>query len=99
MVNIAPTEIKVRTEGSAEFLCSATGVGSNDFIYQWFLNTLPVADQETSTLVINIVTEDNTGDYTCSVRNSFGNIGRSEVARLILGRFEMSTVYSVLLII
>ena len=68
-----------------EFICSATGVGANGFVYQWFLNDLPIADQDTFTLIVRDVSENNTGDYQCFVRNQYDGIGQSEVTRLILG--------------
>ena len=70
---------------SVEFTCTATGLGTNSFTYQWFLNDLPVADQDTPTLVINDVSGDDTGDYVCFVGNPYGGTGQSEIARLILG--------------
>ena len=79
------TEVKVRKGESVEFICSATGVGSVYFIYQWFLNGLPITNQDTSTLVINAVSENDTGDYKCFVRNQYNGTGQSEVAKLILG--------------
>ena len=50
------------------------------------MNDLPVVDQAMPTLIINDVTEDDTGDYVCFVRNPYGDIGQSGVARLILGK-------------
>ena len=87
-VNITPAEVKVREGERVEFFCSATGVGNNDFTYQWFLNNLPIAGQATPTLVINSASEHNTGDYMCFVSNPDGEIGQSEVARLILGMLQ-----------
>ena len=85
-VNIMPAEIQVKKGDSAEFLCSATGLEANNFTYQWFLNDLPVAVQAMPTLVINDITESDTGDYVCFVRNPYGGIGQSGVARLIIGK-------------
>ena len=86
MVSIASEkEVKVRKKEPVEFYCSATGVGADDFIYQWFLNDLPVAGQDASTLIINAVSEDNTGAYKCFVRNQYNGTGQSEVVTLILG--------------
>ena len=78
---------KVRKGDAAEILCSATGLGTNNFTYQWFLNDLPVTVQAMSTLVINDVTENDIGDYVCFVRNPYGGIGQSGVARLSLGKY------------
>ena len=80
-------ELQVRKGDHVEFICSATGVGADDFIYQWFLNDLPVAGEDTSILVINVVSENNTGDYKCFVRNQYNGIGESETIKLILGTY------------
>ena len=79
------TEIKVRRGEHVEFVCSATGVGSVYFIYQWFLNGRPINDQDTSTLVIDAVSENDTGDYKCFARNQYNGTGQSEEATLVLG--------------
>ena len=86
MVSItSEKEVKARKGELVEFNCSATGVGADHFIYQWFLNDLPVAGQDASTLVISAVSEDNTGDYNCFVRNQYSGTGQSEVVTLVLG--------------
>lgn len=82
-----PTEIKVNKGERAEFNCSATGVGADDFKYQWLLNSnIFVVDGNTSTLVIASVSVDNIGNYTCSVTNSYGDSKQSGVARLYLSK-------------
>ena len=87
MVSIASEkEIEVSKGKHFNLLCSATGVGADNFIYQWFLNGFPVTGQDTSTLVIAAVSEDNIGDYKCFVRNQYNGIGQSEVVTLILGK-------------
>ena len=87
MVTVVPSGEVVFKEGdNLKFVCSATGVGFNDFKYQWFLNSDPVPGHDMSTLIINSVTESNTGRYTCSVLNPYGGIGRSNNSVvLILG--------------
>ena len=87
VVRITPEkEIKITKGKRAEFFCSATGVGADNFVYQWFLNGLPVDSQDTSTLIIDVVSEDDTGDYRCFVRNQYNGIGQSEVVQLLLGK-------------
>ena len=85
-VSVTPAEVEVRKGDNVQFICLATGLGANNFTYQWFLNDLPVAVQAMSTLVVNDITENDTGDYVCYVRNPYGGIGQSGVARLILGK-------------
>ena len=85
MVNIAPQkEVKVRDGEGVKFTCSATGMGADGFIHQWFLNGLPVAGQHTSTLAIAAVSQDNTGGYKCFARNQYNGTGQSEVVTLSL---------------
>ena len=87
VVSITSEKEKTVSKGEhVNLFCSAAGVGADDFVYQWFLNGLPVAGQDTSTLVIVAVSEDNTGDYKCFVRNQYNGIGQSEVVTLILGK-------------
>ena len=86
MVRIeSKAEIKVMRGEHVEFACSATGVGSVYFVYQWFLNSRPINDQDTSTLVIDAVSENDTGDYKCFVRNQYNGTGQSEETTLVLG--------------
>ena len=86
MVSIASEKkINISKGRRVSFFCSATGVGARDFEYQWLLNDLRVAGQDTSTLVIAAVSEDDTGDYKCFVRNQYNGIGQSEVVTLSLG--------------
>ena len=83
---VSEVEVNAREGERVEFVCSATGIGSDDFVYQWFLNNLRIADQTTSTLVIAAASENDAGDYKCFVRNQYNGIGQSEVARLVLGK-------------
>ena len=89
VVNIAPEkQLEVKEGERVEFNCSATGVGANNFIYQWTLNGLTVAGQNKPTLVIDTVSKDNTGEYKCFVKNLHKGIGKSKGVKLIiLGKF------------
>ena len=79
-------EVKKKKGDSVKFLCSVTDLGASSFTYQWFLNDLSIPNQAMPTLVINGITEYDTGDYVCFVRNNYGGIGQSGVSRLILGK-------------
>lgn len=83
---VSELEVRAREGERVEFVCSATGVGSDYFLYQWYLNDVRIADQATPILVIGAASENDTGDYKCFVRNQYDGIGQSEVARLVLGK-------------
>ena len=84
-----PTEITVKEGEHASFNCSDTGAGVKDFKYQWLFNTYPprTIDEDTSILVINSVSENDIGSYTCEATNSLGGSGQSGMAKLYLGTF------------
>ena len=83
---VSEKEIKVKKGERVEFTCSATGLNSSDFIYNWYLNDRLVVGQGRPTLVIDIVSEDDTGYYQCFVRNPYNGVGQSELAQLILSK-------------
>ena len=84
---ILAEEIHAEKGDRIQLNCLATGVGMSDFKYQWFLNNGPPI-AATSTLVVSPISESNTGDYTCSVQNPYGGIGRSSNATLILSEHD-----------
>ena len=85
MVSIAAVgEVIVKGGEHAEFICFATGIGAQNFIYQWFLNKVPVVGQDTQTLIVNSVLESDTGNYTCSVLNAYGGIGQSNNTAVLI---------------
>lgn len=84
MVSIDPPNKTVNEGESAQFYCSATGVGASDFAYQWFRNREHIYGQSTPVLKIDAVSVDTTGDYTCFVQSPYGGIGRSEKAATLI---------------
>ena len=67
------------------FSCLVTGLRANKFVYGWILNGVPVERETKSSLEV-IVSEDNAGDYECTVRNEYSSFARSGVAKLILSK-------------
>ncbi|XP_065905683.1 latrophilin-like protein LAT-2 isoform X2 [Dysidea avara] len=86
VVTISPLNITADRGKQVTFSCSATGIAANSFTYGWLLNGVPVSGEESSSLVAT-ASEDNTGDYQCTVRNKYGGFNQSSVATLILNQF------------
>ena len=86
---VSEKQIEVRKGEYIKITCSATGAGADGFVYQWYWNDLPVApvaNQHTATLVITVVSEENTGGYKCFVRNQYNGTGQSKVITLVLSK-------------
>jgi len=57
----------------AKFTAKVSGVGKENFSYQWRHNKEDIDGETNSTLTIDNVTEDHIGTYECVVRNEFGD--------------------------
>jgi len=84
MVTIKPLSVNASRGLRVTFSCSANGVGVGTFVYGWLLNGIPI-DGETSPNLIVKTSEDNAGNFQCTVRNKYNGFGRSPVATLRLG--------------
>ena len=69
----------------ATFTCKASGVESDSFTYEWYLNNDPVTGEYDQTLIVT-ASQVTSGSYTCSVKNQYGNVSESETAVLIIMR-------------
>jgi len=85
VVTITPLTTTVHQGDQVTFLCSATGVAADTFVYGWLLNGVPVRGQRNPSLVVTS-SEDTAGNYYCTVRNVYGDFNRSRVAKLILSK-------------
>ena len=74
----------VEVTHNATFTTMVTGVGSNNFTYQWRHNGTIISGETGDTLVITNVTESNSGEYECIVDNQLGNTNTSNVVVLIV---------------
>ena len=83
VASIMPLSVNTIRGQRVTFSCSANGVGVSTFVYGWLLNGIPI-DGETSPNLVVTTLEDNTGNYQCTVRNTYNGFGRSPVATLII---------------
>ena len=77
-----PSSQSVEVTHNATFTTIVTGVGSNNFTYQWRHNGTIISGETGDTLVITNVTKSNGGNYICIVDNQLGNIDTSNVVVL-----------------
>ena len=89
-------EPKNRTIDEGErttFTCKASGVGSDSFTYQWYLNNHPITGENKKSLNITASLADS-GSYKCSVKNQYGSTSHSEeVMLIILSAYVTSYVF------
>ena len=77
-----PSSQSVEVTHSATFTTMVTGVGSNNFTYQWRHNEENISGETKDTLVIMNVAEISSGNYDCIVNNRLGDNVTSNVAVL-----------------
>ena len=71
---------------NVSFITMVTGVGSDDFTYQWRHNGTIISGETEDTLMITNAMESDSGDYECIVINQFGDNDTSYVLALMVIR-------------
>ena len=79
-----PSSQSVEVTHNATFTTMVTGVGSNNFTYQWRHNGTIISGETGDTLVITNVMESDGGEYECIVDNEFGDTNTSTIVVLIV---------------
>ena len=79
-----PSSQSVEVTNTATFTATVTGVGSDDFTYQWRHNRTIISGETEDTLMITNVMERDSGDYECIVTNQFGDTDTSDVVVLMV---------------
>ena len=79
-----PSSQSVEVTHNATFTTMVTGVGSNNFTYQWRHNGTIISGETGDTLVITNVMESNSGEYECIVDNQLGDTDASNVVILMV---------------
>ena len=91
VVTVMPSSQSVEVTLTATFTTMVTGVGSNNFTYQWRHNGTIISGETEDTLIITNVMENDSGEYECIVTNQFGDTNTSRVAKLMVTS-ELTTV-------
>ena len=74
----------VEVTQTAMFTTTVSGVGMENFMYQWRHNGAIITGETEDTLVITNVTESDSGDYECIVTNEYGDSDTSDVVVLMV---------------
>ena len=79
-----PSSLSVEVTHTATFFTMVTGVTSNNFTYQWRHNGTIISGT-TNILIISIVALHNTGIYSCTVSNQYGDSDSSSASLIVTG--------------
>ena len=79
-----PSSQSIEVTHNVTFTTMVTGVGSNNFTYQWRHNETIISEETGDTLMIANVMEREKGYYECIVANEFGDTHTSNVVVLIV---------------
>ena len=82
-MSIEPKNMTIDEGERTTFTCKASGVGSDSFTYQWYLNDHHITGENQQSLNITASLA-NSGSYKCSVKNLYGSTSQSEEAILII---------------
>ena len=77
------------------FTTMVTGVGSNNFTYQWRHNGTIISGETGDTLIISNVTSDAGGVYKCTIMNQYGDSDSSLVLLFITGMYTKVYIYCI----
>ena len=91
-MTVMPSSQSVEVTLPATFTTMVTGVGSDDFTYQWRHNGTIISGETEDTLMITNVMESNSGEYECIVTNQFGDTNTSPVVMLMVAS-ELTIVW------
>jgi len=81
-VTVGPPSQIVEVTQFAKLTTTVSGVGMEDFRYQWRHNGEDVKGETSDALIIDRVSMDHSGDYECVVSNKFGDTFTSNNSHL-----------------
>jgi len=65
-----------------KFTTTVSGVGKENFSYQWRHNGEDIKRETSNTLTVDSVTKDDGGTYECVVKNEYGDCAVSNISEL-----------------
>ena len=79
-----PPSQSVKVTQPVKFTTTVSGVGKENFSYQWRHNGIDINAKTCNTLTINGVTNNHCGNYECVVENEYGDFATSNTSELIV---------------
>ena len=79
----------VEVTHTAMFTTTVSGVGMENFMYQWRHNGTNVSGETGDTLMITNVMESDSGNYECIVTNEYGDSGTSDVVLMVTSELSV----------
>ena len=86
-MTVMPSSQSVEVTHNATFTTMVTGVGSNNFTYQWRHNGTIISGETGDTLIIINMTSHDTGVYSCTVMNQYGDSTSSSESFVVTGMY------------
>ena len=83
-MTVLPFNQSVEIKHTAIFSTTVSGVGVENFVYQWRHNGTNITGENSNTLIIINVAPSDTGDYECIVTNEYGDGDVSSVSLLVV---------------
>ena len=78
-----PSSQSVEVTHNATFTTMVTGVGSNNFTYQWRYNGTIISGETGDTLILTNLVPHDTGVYSCTVMNQYGDSNLSSASLVV----------------
>ena len=80
-----PSSQSVEVTHNATFTATVTGVGSDNFTYQWRHNGTNIVGATGVDLAITNLMPNDTGMYSCRVMNQYGDSDSSSAVLIVTG--------------
>ena len=81
-MTVYPPSQSVEVTQPVKFTITVSGVGKENFSYQWRHNGEDINGETSNTLTIDSVTKDDGGTYECVVKNGYGDCVTSNISEL-----------------
>ena len=81
-MTVDPPSQSVEVTQTVKFITKVSGIGKENFSYQWRHNGVHINGETGDTLIIDGVTKDYNGNYECVVKNEYGDSATSDASVL-----------------